>query len=74
MCQTMTIQNDLSTSLSMSRKATSFIYQNQLGVEGDVKALSYGQCDECACPAFAGQGTYCARTSCGHHWKSHKSE
>lgn len=44
----------------------------------DVSARSdaYGQtgagpCDECGCPAYQGTGTYCQRSGCGHHWKSH---
>lgn len=37
------------------------------------QAITYGQCEECGCPAFAGEGTYCTRIKCGHHWKSHKA-
>lgn len=37
-------------------------------------AVTYGQCAECGCPAFAGQGTYCDRDGCRHHWKSHRAE
>lgn len=44
-----------------------------IAAEAAEVAIAYGQCAECGCPAFAGEGTYCARPSCGHHWKSHQA-
>jgi hypothetical protein len=57
------VRNEPSPSLSL--------IQEIQGIK-KMEGLSYGQCDECGCPAFAGEGTYCARDSCNHHWKSHK--
>jgi uncharacterized Zn finger protein (UPF0148 family) len=50
---------------------------NEEGMEAAAPAdavetmIVYGQCSECGCPAYAGEGTYCA--SCSHHWKSHRA-
>jgi hypothetical protein len=76
MCQT-TLQ-DTEQAFSPSRRVPGLTWLGQPGVEMEVlthaQASVYGQCDECGCPAFAGEGTYCTRTSCGHHWQSHKRE
>ena len=37
------------------------------------EATGDGPCSECGCPAYQGGGTYCTRSACGHHWKSHAS-
>lgn len=47
--------------------------QQRANTRQKYQVITYGQCDECGCPAFAGEGTFCTRASCGHHWKSHKA-
>ena len=77
MYQMITAQNT-EGSLSLNREVRCLTQWDQLAakmeVVGNPEVQVYGQCDECPCPAFAGQGTYCERTSCRHHWKSHKRE
>ena len=30
------------------------------------------RCTECSCRVYAGDGGYCSRPACKHHWKDHK--
>jgi len=30
------------------------------------------RCTECSCRVYMGDGGYCSRPACKHHWKDHK--
>ncbi len=30
------------------------------------------RCSECSCRVYSGDGGYCSRPACKHHWKDHK--